>query len=44
MVLLILQSLVITMFIILYFVSIISRKTAMLQPMLYMLDRVNGKL
>lgn len=44
MVLLILHSLVITMFIILYFVSIISRKTAMLQPMLYMLDRVNGKL
>lgn len=44
MILLILHLLVITTFIILFFVSIISRKTAMLLPMLYMLDRVNGKL
>ena len=44
MILLILHLLVITTSIILFFVSIISRKTAMLLPMLYMLDRVNGKL
>ena len=44
MVLLILHSLAITTFIILFFVSIISRKTAMLPLMLYMLDKVNGKL
>ena len=44
MILLILHLLVITTFIILFFVSIISRKTAMLLPMLYMLDRGKWKV